>query len=100
MRSLSYIRYIITETTVLVNPTSASNGISFILSFISIDTAPPVAWKNEPCGNESITVEPACIIAAKLIAGMPALIRVSANVCDAIVAPDVVDASCRCHKYT
>lgn len=40
--------YNITDTIVLVKPTHASKGISFILSFIVIPAAPPVAWKKDP----------------------------------------------------
>lgn len=55
----NYIKYRITAITVLVKPTHASNGISFILSLMFMNTEPPVAWKKEPCGSESTTVAPA-----------------------------------------
>lgn len=37
---------------------SAAFGISaiFMRSLIAMLTEPPVAWKNEPCGRESMTV--------------------------------------------
>ena len=43
---------------VLASPTQASYGISFIRSFICIFTEPPVAWKKDPWGMESMTVAP------------------------------------------
>ena len=55
-------------------------------------TEPAVAWKNDPCGKWSKTVAPACTIAAPDIGATPEAIIAGANVADAIVAPDVVDA--------
>ena len=81
-----------TDTIVLVRPISASYGISFILPEMLMFTAPPVAWKKEPCGRESITVAPAWIMAAAEIAGTPSASSVGANVCAATVAPAVVEA--------
>ena len=76
-----------TDTIVLVRPIIASNGISFILSEMLMLTAPPVAWKKEPCGRESTTVAPAWIMAAAARAGTPALSRVPEKVWAATVAP-------------
>ena len=77
---------------VLVRPMHASYGINFKRSLMDIFATPPVAWKKEPCGRESITVAPAWIIAPEDNAGTPAAVNVDENVCAAIVEPAVVDA--------
>ena len=91
---LTYLtnRYMSTETSVLVKPIHASYGINFILSDIFNETAPPVAWKKEPCGRESTTVAPAWIIAAAASPETPEANNVGENVWAATVAPAVVDA--------
>ena len=86
------IRYIATDTIVLVSPIAASKGISFIRSPMDRLTAPPVAWKKEPWGRESRTVAPAWIIAAAASAETPFARSVGAKVCAATVAPAVVEA--------
>ena len=82
----------ITDTIVLVSPMAASNGISFMRLPMDMLTAPPVAWKKEPCGRESSTVAPAWIIAAAARPDTPFASRVGAKVCAATVAPAVVEA--------
>ena len=59
---------------------------------MDMPTEPPVAWKKEPWGRESMTVAPAWVIAAAERAGMPAPSRVEANVWEAMVVPAVVEA--------
>ena len=85
-------RYTTTAATVDESPIAASNGMSLRRARMSMNTAPPVAWKNDPCGSESITVDPAWIIAAPPSAATPASASAGENVWDAIVAPAVVDA--------
>ena len=55
-------------------------------------TLPPVAWKKLPCGSESATVAPAWTVAAAAKGETPAAHSAPENVCEAIVAPAVVEA--------
>lgn len=82
----------IVATIVIVNPTAASYGISFNLSFISILILPPVVWKKLPCGKLSKTVHDACIIAAVANPDTPSSKIVGPNTELATAAPEVVDA--------
>lgn len=84
--------YVKTDETASIIPMADSYGISFIRSRKAIFIAPPVAWKNDPCGRWSATVAPAFVIAAPHMPEIPAARIAGANEAEAIVAPAVVDA--------